>query len=113
MQILLVHGLGRTPFSLFGLAAELRRNGHRTNSFCYSPTFEKFTGIIQRLVRRLRKLAIHNRPVGLIAHSLGGILLRLALQEIPDLRVHHFIMLGTPNKPPRMARLAWRWRPFR
>ena len=113
MQILLVHGLGRTPLSLFGLAAWLRRSGHHTRFFGYSPTFEQFPSIVQRLVRRLQNLARFKQPVGLIGHSLGGILLRLALAKVTELKVHRFIMLGTPNRSPRMARLAWKWRAFR
>jgi pimeloyl-ACP methyl ester carboxylesterase len=113
MQILLVHGLGRTPFSLFGLASELRRNGHRTRFFGYLSTFEMLTSIVRRLTQRLRALAIYREPIGLIGHSLGGLLLRMALQKVPEIRVYHFVMLGTPNQSPRMARLAWRWLPFR
>ena len=46
MNILLVHGLGRTPCSMFRLGTALRRAGHRTGYFGYSPTFESLTGIL-------------------------------------------------------------------
>jgi hypothetical protein len=113
MLILLVHGLGRTPLSLFGLAATLRRAGHHTRYFAYFPTFETVSRITQRLAAQLRSLAKTNQPIGLIGHSLGGLLLRLALDRVPEVRVHHLVMLGTPNNGSRMARLASRWRPFR
>jgi pimeloyl-ACP methyl ester carboxylesterase len=113
MLVLLVHGLGRTPLSLFGLASALRRGGHHTRFFGYSPTFESLPRILRRLTERLRDLARHTKPVGLVAHSLGGLLLRMALPKVPELRVHHLVMLGTPLGVPRLARLAWRWLPFR
>jgi pimeloyl-ACP methyl ester carboxylesterase len=113
MLVLLVHGLGRTPLSLFGVAAALRRAGHRTRFFAYSPTLERLPRIVRRLSRLLEGLAKANRPIGLIGHSLGGLLLRIVLPSVPALRVHHFIMLGTPNSSPRLARLAWRLWPFR
>lgn len=113
MNVLLVHGLGRTPLSLFGLAPALRRAGHHTQFFAYSPTLESLSRILCRLAAKLRGLAESGRPVGLIAHSLGGLLLRKALAEVPELRVQRLVMLGTPNRPPRLAAIASRWLPFR
>ncbi len=111
MRTLLVHGLGRTPVSLFGVSAALRHARHRTRFFGYSPTFESVPRISNRLVNLLRALAQRKEPVGLVGHSLGGLLLRRALAEVPELRVHHLVFLGTPQAVPRAARLAWRWFP--
>lgn len=111
MLVLLAHGLGRTPLSLFGMAAALRKHGHRTRFFGYSSTFESVSRITKRLTRVLRELAARGEPVGLVGHSLGGLFLRMAIPEAPTLRVHHLVLLGTPASPARMARLAWKWFP--
>ncbi|MBN9117620.1 MAG: alpha/beta fold hydrolase [Planctomycetes bacterium] len=111
MLVLLVHGLGRTPLSLFGLASALRRDGHRTRFFGYLPLLEPIPRIVRRLAATLRELARRGEPVGLVGHSLGGLFLRMALPEVPELRVHHLVLLGTPAAPSRMARLARRWLP--
>ena len=113
MLTLLVHGLGRTPLSLFPLAADLRRGGHRTRFLGYYPYLESVPHVVARLAARLRILARLNQPVGLIGHSLGGLLLRLAVAEVPTLRVHHLVMLGTPNQPPRLGARAWKRPLFR
>jgi len=111
--VLLVHGLGRTPLSLQGLARTLRRAGHRTTLFGYYAFAEHYDRIVARLASKLRAMARTPQPVALIGHSLGGLLLRHALPEAPDLRVRRLIMLGTPNQPPRLAVRANRWLPFR
>ncbi len=111
MQVLLVHGLGRTPLSLFGLAAALRRAGHRTRFFGYSCTLESVPRITRRLNATLCDLSSCDEPVGLVGHSLGGLLLRMTLPEVPELRVRHLVTLGTPQSLPRIATLAWRWFP--
>ena len=106
---LLVHGLGRTPVSMFPLAGVIRRAGVRPHFFGYSCTFEPF----ERIVRRLKRTLSERRPDFLVAHSLGGILLRFALAELPPWPVRHLFMLGPPNQPPRLARRLWKWLPFR
>lgn len=113
MRVLLVHGLGRTPLSLQGLARTLRRAGHATRFFGYYAFAEHYDQIRQRLASELRAMAREPGPVALIGHSLGGLLLRHALGEAPGLEVHRLIMLGTPNQPPRLAVRANRWLPFR
>jgi hypothetical protein len=105
---LLVHGLGRTPVSMFPLAGVVRRAGLRTHFFGYSCTLEPFERIVRRLTRAMNRL----RPRVVVAHSLGGILTRLALPH-GDKLPEHVVMLGTPNRPPRLAAYFWKWLPFR
>lgn len=112
-RVLLVHGLGRTPLSLLLLARRLAREGYRPESFGYYAFMESHQRIVDRLVRRLRLLGSEGAPVGLIGHSLGGLLLRQALTRVPELPVRGLVMLGTPNQPPRLAQRVKHWRSFR
>jgi hypothetical protein len=105
---LLVHGLGRTPVSLFPLAGVVRQAGVRPHFFGYVAAVESIRHIVERLKRKLSDL----RPDFLIAHSLGGILLRLAMADLTPWPARHFVMLGTPNRPPRLARMLHRYPPF-
>lgn len=113
MLVLFVHGLGRTPVAMFGLAAHLRRAGLHTRFFGYSPTLEPLPRIVARLTRLIRQLALQGRPVGLVGHSLGGLLLRLGVAAVPELRVTRLVLLGSPQPPSRAATIASRFFPFR
>ena len=106
MQVVLVHGLGRTPLSLAGLARDLRRSGHHTRLVGYVGALERYDAIVARIRRQLHAAAAGPEPVAAIGHSLGGLVLRAALAgwpaNLPAPR--SLIMLGTPQVPPRLAR---------
>jgi pimeloyl-ACP methyl ester carboxylesterase len=113
--VLLIHGLARTPLSLLGLARDLRRAGHRTELVAYSGALESYAGIVARVRRRLELAALGGEPYAVVGHSLGGVIVRAALDGWPADRLlpAHLIMLGTPNHVPRLARRFRRWWPYR
>ena len=115
MRVLLVHGLGRTPLSLAGLARDLRRGGHVTELVAYSGAVESYRSIVARARRRLEAAARRGQPYAALGHSLGGLILRAALADWPAdlLPLRHIIMLGTPSCPPQLARRFHRWWPYR
>ncbi|MDQ3117948.1 MAG: alpha/beta hydrolase, partial [Verrucomicrobiota bacterium] len=83
MQVLFVHGMGRSPASGWWLLRQLRRAGLRTSSFGYSVSRESFAKVVNRLVARLHSL-LEGEELVLIGHSLGGILLREALCSLGE-----------------------------
>jgi hypothetical protein len=103
MRLLLVHGMGRTPLSMARLARYLRQQGHRAERLGYVAALETFSTIQGRVRRRLESLAHRGEPYAVIGHSLGGVALRAALQNM-DPPPQCCIMLGTPNQSPRLAR---------
>lgn len=115
MRVLLIHGLSRTPLSLLGLARDLRRAGHRTELVAYSGTLESYGRIVARVRHRLETAAGDREPYAVVGHSLGGVVVRAALDHWPVDRPlpRHLVMLGTPNRPPRLARRFHRWWPYR
>lgn len=111
-QILLIHGLGRTPRSLASLARHLRRSGHQVHGFGYFAATQPVDQIVGRVHARLDELGSTTQPLVVIGHSLGGILVRAALALEPSLVTlpQHLVMLGPPNQPPRLAgRLHRNW----
>lgn len=108
VQALFVHGMGRTPLSGWPLLRQLRQAGLNTSTFGYAVSLEDFAGIGKRLAARIAALAEHGDYV-LIGHSLGGVLIRAALNGMPPgiRRPQRLFLLGSPIRPARLAqRLA-------
>ena len=103
-HILLVHGMGRTPLSMWRLSSSLRRAGLTPELFAYATAWQSVDGILRRLQARLTVMAAGDYVV--VGHSLGGLLLRAAVAGLPsDVRPpRRIIMIGTPNHSPRLAR---------
>jgi hypothetical protein len=109
MNLLLVHGLWRTPLSFLLLNRQLRRWGYHTEQFGYAAVAQRYDAIVARLMDRLERLATAG-PYAIIGHSLGGVLLRSALARLTCPAPQHLVLLGTPNRPPRLAHLlGGRW----
>jgi hypothetical protein len=104
MNLLLVHGLWRTPLSLLLLIRQLRGWGYGTEQFGYAAVAQGYDAIVARLIARLERLADAGSYT-VIGHSMGGVLLRSALSHVTGPQPQHLIMLGTPNRPPRLARV--------
>jgi pimeloyl-ACP methyl ester carboxylesterase len=115
VRVLLIHGLGRTPLSLLGLARYLRRAGHQPQICGYVGALESYRAIAARVRRRLQVAAATDEHYAAIGHSLGGLILRSALADWPPgLSLPRcVVMLGTPNRPPRLARRFHHWRLYR
>ena len=112
MKVLLIHGLGRTSLSLLGLEWRLKQAGLNTEQFGYGAFLESYSQIVARLRSRLEEIASQG-AYGIVAHSLGGLLARSALGWEKISLPERVVMLGTPNRSPRLARLAWKLAPFR
>jgi len=105
MHVLFIHGMGRSPLSGWPMLRRLRRGGMQTSTFGYAVTFEDFAAIRDRLARRIQGMSAKGEYV-LVGHSLGGVLLRAALNSLPEGTKPpiHVFLLGSPIQSARMAR---------
>ena len=105
MIALFVHGMGRSPLSGWPLLHRLRRAGWKTRTFRYRARRGSFAEIRHRLEQEIADIADRDEYI-LIGHSLGGVLLRAALGELPaeTARPRHLFLLGSPQKSARLAR---------
>jgi hypothetical protein len=111
-QILLVHGMWRTPLCMYGMARRLGRHGHASVLFAYHPVVQTYEGIVSRLAARLQRLA-NEGPYAAVGYSLGGILLRAAIPQVVGRPPDHLVFLGTPNRPPRLATQLGNFAPYK
>lgn len=81
-----------------------RQAGLRTTTFGYTTTFESFNSIKLRLITKVSKVA-ENEGYIVVGHSLGGVLIRAALNSLPDHinRPRKIFLLGSPIQPSRLA----------
>jgi pimeloyl-ACP methyl ester carboxylesterase len=104
MNALFVHGMGRSSLSWLPTIARFKMQGIACSTFGYNVTTQDFSTIIRRLVKALIRLSSRGKYV-VIGHSLGGVLLRAALAELPPgtPMPKMLFLLGSPVLPSRLA----------
>jgi alpha-beta hydrolase superfamily lysophospholipase len=81
MNAIVIHGMGRTPLSMYLLAMRLRLAGMRPHLFGYSATLEGWGRCTGRLTRFIERHAGQDDYI-LVGHSLGTVLARAALPKL-------------------------------
>lgn len=89
------------------LSWRLRRAGYTTTAFGYHTVVEDLEAMSARLVTTIRRKLVEDGnpdgPYAIVGHSLGCIITRQALPDLPA-GCSHFVMLAPPNQPPILAR---------
>ncbi|PYF09232.1 alpha/beta hydrolase family protein [Rhodobacter viridis] len=94
--VLLLHGLARSPRSLFVLEQVLEARGKRVVNLGYPSTEETVEALAGRIEAGLA--ACGPGPVDVVTHSMGGILLQVWAERGANAkRIHRAVMLAPPN----------------
>lgn len=108
--VVLVHGLFLGGWSMRRLARRLADRGFRPHCFDYDTVAQGPLPNARALLRCLRRRAAPK--VHVVAHSMGGLLLRHALALDGDVPIDRCAMLGTPNRGSAVARRLAAWPGF-
>ncbi len=97
MDIVCLHGMGRTRYSMFQLARHLKRDGHEVHLFGYQRR-ASLSDAARRLATYLRERGFSEggSQLGFVGHSAGGVLLRYLAAEMPGFQAGHSVALGSP-----------------
>jgi pimeloyl-ACP methyl ester carboxylesterase len=107
--VVLVHGLGRTPLSMWLLGQRLKRAGYRVGHFGYVSTGGRVAGIGAGLAEWVERVAGDAPRVHYVGHSLGCIVVRWLLSHARPERTGRVVMLAPPNQGSAAADRWARW----
>ncbi len=101
-QLVLLHGLGRSRRSMWIMEKSMQDKGYTTLNLSYSPMTADINELAAGLAQQIIHWADAKKPLHLVGHSFGGILIRAILSS-DDFKEYagdlgRCVMLGTPNQ---------------
>jgi pimeloyl-ACP methyl ester carboxylesterase len=105
--VVLIHGLWMSGREMFLLQRRLQARGYHVYQFYYRTVGRDLKGNAERLDHYLSKY-VKGDTVHLVAHSLGGLVVRRMLHDFPDQRPGRVVTLGSPHQGCYVAQRASR-----
>jgi len=101
-HILCVHGFQMNGTCFEGLRQVLHQNGYNSSAVDLGKPYIPVANYVRALEQQLERLNVADpeQKISIIAHSMGGLVVRMLLAERPDMgaQLQKVITLGTPHQ---------------
>lgn len=95
-HVIVLHGLALDRLWMMGVARKLSSAGYTVHNISYPSRHKDFVAIVDdHIVPLIRALGVEK--VDFVAHSMGGILVRIYAEHYGTANIGRVVMLGTPN----------------
>ena len=110
--VILLHGLWRSLWAMEPMAQFLNEQGYHTINVPY-PSFRKPMEELTEIIHDALKLHGGDRKVHFVTHSLGGVLARQLLHQLPPDLAGRVVMLAPPHQGSEIVDYLSRYGPMR
>ena len=99
-HLVLLHGLGRTAYSMAPVERAARKRGYSVLNLGYPSRTARIADLAEHVAHAIQEFAPEVPAMNFVTHSLGGVLLRAAVGAglLPLERVRRAVLLAPPNQ---------------
>ena len=103
--VVVLHGLGRSSWSMQKLGLKLKKEGYRVILINYPTKSDTIENLVDNVIKKEieEKYINKNKNINFVTHSMGGIAVRYLLDNNKYENVQRVIMLSPPNNGSALA----------
>ena len=112
-HVILLHGLARSSQSMGKMEKALIAEGYKVSNIGYPSRKYPIEELAQRVRQQILQVSDDQDILHIVAHSLGGILIRYIQKQEPLENLGKVIMLAPPNQGSEVVDKFGKWKLFR